>query len=222
VVLGAAIAGGVSLWQVQLITAREREARQALREQERRDTHDAFQRDAILALHDAITDYWQTALAAQVQIHGPIHGPTEAGQETLDHQSIFSPVRADYWRMSAARTKVFDDELRGMVNDFSLQIDVVLSMDIEQAPRSLVGELWPPGADRGPHQCTPQRAVLTCSWAEHQLGDGRGSLRSDATGIAGNANASSPPTDRTGRLDCEGAPSRSAGPGLLPGSWVMG
>jgi hypothetical protein len=129
VVLGAAIAGGVSLWQVQLVTAREREARQALREQERKDAHEAFQRDAILALHEALTAYWQTILAAQVQIHGP----TEAGQKTLDHQAIFSPVRAAYWRMSAARTKVFDDELRRMVNELSDQIDVILSLDIQQA-----------------------------------------------------------------------------------------
>lgn len=81
VVLGAAIAGGVSLWQVQLITAREREARQTLREQERKDAHDALQRDAILALHDAITAYWQTVLAAHDQIHNRL---TETGQETVD------------------------------------------------------------------------------------------------------------------------------------------
>jgi hypothetical protein len=91
---------------------------------------DAFQRDAILALHDALTAYWQTALVAQVQIH---NRPTEAGQETVDHQAIFGPVRAAYWRMSAVRTKVFDDELRRLVNELGDQIDVILSMDVQQA-----------------------------------------------------------------------------------------
>jgi uncharacterized protein HemX len=134
VVLGAAIAGGVSLWQVQLITAREREARQALREQERKDAHDAFQRDAIIALHDALAAYWQTALVANDQIRDRL---TEAGLETVENQAIFSPVRADYWRMSAVRTKVFDDELRRLVKDFSLRIDVVVSMDVQQARGAL-------------------------------------------------------------------------------------
>jgi CHASE3 domain sensor protein len=134
VILGAAIAGGVSLWQVQLITAREREARQALREQERKDTHDAFQRDAIIALHDAITAYWQTAVVAHSQVRD---WRTEAGQKIVDLQAIFLPVRAAYSRVTAARAKVFDDELRRLVKDFSLQIDVAVSMDVQQAQGAL-------------------------------------------------------------------------------------
>lgn len=56
VVLGGAIAGGVALRQVQLVTDREREARQAERELVREDARDAFQRDTILALQDAVAD----------------------------------------------------------------------------------------------------------------------------------------------------------------------
>ena len=56
VLLDATIAGVVALWQVQLVTAREREARQALREQGSKDRRDAFQRDTILALQKAIAD----------------------------------------------------------------------------------------------------------------------------------------------------------------------
>jgi hypothetical protein len=130
VVLGAAIAGGVSLWQVQLITAREREARQALREQVRKETHDAFQRDAIIALHEALATYWQTILAAHGQIH---NRPTEADQETVDYEAIFAPVRADYWRMDAARAKVFDRKLRGLVKKLSDRIDVAINVNVQQA-----------------------------------------------------------------------------------------
>ena len=53
VILGAAIAGGISLWQVQLVTKREREAQRMHRDQERMDRRDAFQRETLLALHDA-------------------------------------------------------------------------------------------------------------------------------------------------------------------------
>jgi hypothetical protein len=129
VVLGAAIAGGVSLWQVQLITVREREARKALREQEREDTRDDFQRDAIIALHDALAAYWQTILASYRQIHRL----TEAERKTVDSDAIFVPVRADYWRMTAARAKVFDDELCGLVKAVSDLIDVAINIDVQQA-----------------------------------------------------------------------------------------
>ena len=54
VILGAAIAGGVSLWREQVVTGRERAARQAEREQRRKDERDAFQRDTLLALQDTI------------------------------------------------------------------------------------------------------------------------------------------------------------------------
>lgn len=194
VVLGAAIVGGVSLWQVQLVTVREREAGQVLREQERKDTHDAFQRDAILALHDALTAYWQTALVAQVQIH---NRPTEVGQETVDHQAIFGPVRAAYWRMSAVRTKVFDDELRRLVNELSDQIDVILSMDVQQA-QGVLSESYGLLKQIGDRINAPaQTAVLTCSWPNTSRATVEAAPDLTATGIAGNANVSSPPTDRT-------------------------
>ena len=54
VILGAAIAGGVSLWREQVVTGRGRAARQAEREQRRKDERDAFQRDTLLALQDTI------------------------------------------------------------------------------------------------------------------------------------------------------------------------
>jgi hypothetical protein len=53
VIIGAAIAGGISLWQVQFVTAREREAQRMHRDQERMDRRDAFQRETLLALQDA-------------------------------------------------------------------------------------------------------------------------------------------------------------------------
>lgn len=67
VILGAAIAGGISLWQVQLVTRREREARQELRERERRDRRDAFQRETLLGVQDAVTDLWNATVAVYDQ-----------------------------------------------------------------------------------------------------------------------------------------------------------
>jgi hypothetical protein len=130
VALGAIVTGYVTLRQARLATEREREAQQMLREQEREDTRDDFQRDAIIVLHTALAAYWQTILAANRQIHGL----TEAERETVDADPIYEPVRADYWRMTAARAKVFDDELCGLVKKISGRIDVAINWNVQQAP----------------------------------------------------------------------------------------
>jgi hypothetical protein len=134
VALGAVVTGFVTLRQAQLATQREREVQQMLREQERKDARDAFQRDVIIALQDAISAYWQLA----VDVHGQVHGSrTEADQETVDFQTVYLPMRAAHSRVTAARAKVFDDELRRLVKDFGLQIDVAVSMGVRQAREAL-------------------------------------------------------------------------------------
>ena len=67
VILSAAIAGSVSLWQVQLSTDREREARRIERDQTRQDVRDAFQRDTILALQDAIAAFLRMAVDVNIR-----------------------------------------------------------------------------------------------------------------------------------------------------------
>jgi hypothetical protein len=57
VIVGALIAGGVSLWRELVVTARERAARAAEREQQLQDVRDAFQRETLLALQDANVDF---------------------------------------------------------------------------------------------------------------------------------------------------------------------
>ncbi len=59
VIVGAVVTGYVTLRQTQLATRREREAQQMLREQERRDRRDAFQRDTLLALQDALAEIYR-------------------------------------------------------------------------------------------------------------------------------------------------------------------
>lgn len=54
VLLGAAIGGGVTMWRERAVTDRERTAQQADREPRRIDVRDAFQRDTIIELQDAI------------------------------------------------------------------------------------------------------------------------------------------------------------------------
>jgi hypothetical protein len=63
VVVGGLVTGGVSLWREWFITKREREARQALREQERKERRDTFERETLLALQDAVEGTRQGSVA---------------------------------------------------------------------------------------------------------------------------------------------------------------
>jgi hypothetical protein len=56
VVIGAVVTGFVTLRQAQLATEREHQIRQIEWAQARKDAHDAFQRENLLALQDAIED----------------------------------------------------------------------------------------------------------------------------------------------------------------------
>ncbi len=133
VALGAVVTGYVMLRQAQLATQREREAQQMLRDQERKDAHDAFQRDAIIALQDAVRDYWGLVVDAHTQIHGP-EGAKTAGETP---EMVYSRMRVAYSPLTAARAKVFDDELRRLVKEFDLQTALASSLDVKDAQKAM-------------------------------------------------------------------------------------
>ena len=74
------LAGGVALRQVQLFTDREHAARQAEREQARNDARDAFQRDTILALKDAVADLLRMVV--------DLHGEAVNAEEKMGHGAV--------------------------------------------------------------------------------------------------------------------------------------
>jgi type II secretory pathway pseudopilin PulG len=133
VALGAVVTGYVTLRQARLATQREREIQQMLRTQQRKDAHDAFQRDAIIALQDALRDYWGHVVDAHTQIHGP-EGAKTAG-DTLE--AVFSRMKAAYAPLSAARAKVFDDELRRLVKEFDFKAVQATSLNVKEAREGL-------------------------------------------------------------------------------------
>ena len=110
VILGATIAGGIPPWQVQLVTRREREVRQGIREQESKDRRDAFQRETILALQD-VMDMLTAYLRARDEKR---EADTKAGKWTRrDDLSPYPPDFAEASRhIYRLRARIFDDELR--------------------------------------------------------------------------------------------------------------
>jgi uncharacterized coiled-coil protein SlyX len=108
--LGVIVGAAVPLFGEQFVTRREREARQALHEQERRDRRDAFQRDTILALQDAIAAFWPLMMRLR---------------EETKHPALFLEsveVTEAHWRINMLRARVFDERLRQLATDIQFQI----------------------------------------------------------------------------------------------------
>jgi type II secretory pathway pseudopilin PulG len=134
VVVGAVVTGFVTLRQTQLATQREREAQQMLREQQRRDARDAFQRDAILALQGAVEDYWQLVEDWFNQVTG---ATTAKGSEPPARPPYELTLRRNtvYGRLTATRARVFDDELRKLaeqVQHRGIMVTVGKSRDLKE------------------------------------------------------------------------------------------
>jgi hypothetical protein len=117
VVVGAVVTGYVTLRQTQLATAREREARQAEREQARKDVRDAFQRENLLALQDAVMDMRK---ATTDEFERKLANEKDAGYWYT--RDFGEPLPADWteadMRVSKLRARVFDDDLRSLVEEF--------------------------------------------------------------------------------------------------------
>ena len=110
VILGGVLTGAASLLQAQLVARREREAQQALRAQKLSDERAAFQRDTILALQSAMTEFWSNVMTVHL----------EEGQPLAD---VLPPQAAElHWRINMLRGRVFDDELRRLVVEVQGQI----------------------------------------------------------------------------------------------------
>jgi hypothetical protein len=119
VVIGGLITGFVSLFQVQHVTKREREARRALREQERKDRRDAFQRESLLALQDAVEDVRQFGFHEYER-----KWAIWKRDDVWEAHAVGDPLPKD-WSDADARVaklwaRVFDSELESLIADFQL------------------------------------------------------------------------------------------------------
>jgi hypothetical protein len=138
VLLGAIIAGGVSLWREQVVTTRERVAREAERQLRRKDVRDTFQRETLLALQDAIENL-RTATFAEWgrRQEGPSkpYGAWAAGDDRF-----YQDWRASYVPVKKLWARIFDSELRSLVQDlYNGCIDALTSTGLVRASEKIVG-----------------------------------------------------------------------------------
>lgn len=138
VVLGGAIAGGVTLRQLRLITDREHEARQAERELARQDARREFQRNTILAIQDAVADL----LRMVVYLHDEaVNAEEKTGHWPAPRRFDELPASFDehFACVQGLRARVFDEELRRLVADLSIStLKAIHAGDRERAARLMV------------------------------------------------------------------------------------
>jgi hypothetical protein len=114
VAVGAMVTGYVTLRQAQLVTQREREARQVLREQEQKDRRDAFQRDTILALQDAMGDLYKATGREQDRLLGEAAARGGAWRAKPIEEPLPEDFLEAHRAISKLRARIFDEELRAV------------------------------------------------------------------------------------------------------------
>jgi hypothetical protein len=116
VVVGSATTSIVAIYQVQVAGKREREARAQERARVDRAQRDAFQRESITALQDAVAAMLKAVFDEQdrqLAAMGP-SSPWPARQ--WETPTAVGWVDAEI-RLQVARARVFDDELRALARD---------------------------------------------------------------------------------------------------------
>ena len=114
VILGAAIAGSISLWQARLTTERERETRTELRELERKDRRDAFERETMLVLQDACSDVRKAVFRDYERKMADRPGWPVRTPDVLMPEDWAEADDRVIW----LHARVFDEELRILVEKF--------------------------------------------------------------------------------------------------------
>lgn len=130
VILGAIIAGFLTLWQIRLLTARERKAQQTRREQERTDRREAFERETLLALQDAISNVRQVTLR---DYERKVALMAEQGSWPNPSTSLLLTngwTEADE-RLIALRARAFDEELQQLVVGFRDATTLAMTAQIQ-------------------------------------------------------------------------------------------
>jgi hypothetical protein len=99
------------------------------------DAHDTFQREAILTLQRAVTDYWEAALDG----NGHITAGVAPGTRT-----VVLPLNTIASRLSAARAQVFDDTLRYLTMELDQYVTTLCGPD---APKFAGPNAWSDGGE---------------------------------------------------------------------------
>ena len=131
--VGGAITGGITLMRERQLGTREREAREKARERDLEDRRNAFQRESLLALQEALRELANARNDDYEQRRG---GTGQAHSwNKLKQNELFSielrVARSKCWELHA---RIFDEEARRLVADIiNRSRDVPRAHSIEEA-----------------------------------------------------------------------------------------
>jgi hypothetical protein len=116
VLLGSATTAVLTVYREQVVSRREREARERQRMQERQDQRDTFQRQSLLALQDAVSDLVKAVFNEQDRMLG------EMGRTGSWPARQWETPTATGWedaelRLQVSSARVFDKELRDQARE---------------------------------------------------------------------------------------------------------
>jgi hypothetical protein len=116
VLLGSATTSVVAVYQVQLSGRREREARDHERAETSRARRNAFQRESITALQDAVADMIKAVFDEQDRQLEQMSSTSGWPARQWETPTAVGWVDAEI-RLQVARARVFDDDLRALARE---------------------------------------------------------------------------------------------------------
>jgi len=141
VAAGALISSVGVVLRERLVSRREREAQQELRKQALKDHHDAFQRETILNLQDAIGQLWSLSADAYNQAARQQAKTGEWPRTVLTDMPDLNKVSQ---QVKALGARVFDDELRGLTANVIRRVWAGIEVsDWSQQPDHMAAALEP-------------------------------------------------------------------------------
>jgi hypothetical protein len=133
VVIGSASTTVVTVYREQLVGKREREARQGQREQDRSDRSDAYQRENLLALQEAVSDMIKAVFNEQDR---QLKEWEQAGKwpaRTWETPTAVGWVDAEF-RLQMFRARVSDKRVRDLAGDMrSLAMKSIWARTLHEA-----------------------------------------------------------------------------------------
>ena len=116
VLLGSASTVLLTVYRERLTTKRDQEARQYQRELDRKDRHDAFQRENLLALQEAVADLIKAVFSEQDRMLNEMRETGKWPAREWATSTATGWVDAEF-RLLVYRARVFDETLRNLAGD---------------------------------------------------------------------------------------------------------
>lgn len=133
VLLGSSSTAMLTVYRERLVSRRERDARQHQREQEREDRRNAFQRESILGLQDAVSDLLSALFEEQDRQLKQMDRTNKWPAREWETQTAIGWQDAEF-RLQISKARVFDKNFRNLAGEIRrLAMQSIWASSIDEA-----------------------------------------------------------------------------------------